>query len=110
MWGATYVKRKFHAQFLGGCGRVNRLHLPGAMSMNISAHMLCPSCRGSRMVLGQPKSTGILDARDGLFRPMGKLMFLGFQTFDVACIECGYVGTCLSEEERAGLEKKLGEA
>jgi len=23
------VKRKFHAQFLGGCGRVNRLHLPG---------------------------------------------------------------------------------
>jgi hypothetical protein len=24
------VKRKFHAQFLGGCGRVNRPHLPAA--------------------------------------------------------------------------------
>jgi hypothetical protein len=62
------------------------------------------------MVLGQPKATGIHDARDSLFRPMGKPMFLGFQTFDVACIDCGYVGTCLSEDERAGLEKKLGEA
>jgi hypothetical protein len=50
------------------------------------------------------------DAGDSLFRPMGKPMLLGFQTFDVACMECGYVGTCLSEEERAGLEKKLGEA
>ncbi len=26
------MKRKFHAQFLGGCGRVNRPHLPGATS------------------------------------------------------------------------------
>jgi len=28
------VKRKFHAQFLGGCGRVNRPHLPGVPPMN----------------------------------------------------------------------------
>ena len=29
--GSSRVKRKFHARFLGGCGRVNRLHLPGAI-------------------------------------------------------------------------------
>lgn len=62
------------------------------------------------MVLGQPKASGAFDARDPLFRPMSKPMFLGFQTFDVACLDCGYVGTCLSEDERAGLEKKLREA
>lgn len=62
------------------------------------------------MVLGQPKATGILDARDSLFRPMGKRTFLGFQTYDVACLDCGYVGTCLSEDERSGLEKELQKA
>ena len=64
--------------------------------------MLCPSCRGSRLVLGQPTSVN-------LFRPIAKPMFLGFQTFDVACLDCGYVGTCLSEDERAGLEKNFGD-
>ncbi len=59
------------------------------------------------MVLGQPRVAGALDARDTLFRPMGKRMFLGFQTFDVVCLDCGYVGTCLSEDERSELEKKL---
>ena len=62
------------------------------------------------MVLGQAKAAGGMDARDSIFRPMGKPMFLGFQIFDVACIDCGYVGTCLSEDERAGLEKILGKA
>jgi hypothetical protein len=28
--GSSRVKRKFHARFLGGRGRVNRLRLPGA--------------------------------------------------------------------------------
>ncbi len=59
------------------------------------------------MVLGQPKMAGILDASDRLFRPMGKPMFLGFQVSDVVCLDCGYVGTCLSEDERSELEKKL---
>jgi len=36
-------------------------------------------------------------------------MFLGFQTSDVACLDCGYIGTCLSEDERSGLERKLQE-
>jgi len=59
------------------------------------------------MVLGQPKATGITDARDNLFRPRGKGMFLGYQTSDVACLDCGYVGTCLSEDERSEMEEKL---
>jgi hypothetical protein len=76
--------------------------------MNISPHMLCPSCGGSRLVLGQPRATGFLDTKDSLFRPIGKdWTFLGFQVYEVACLVCGYVGTCLSEDERAGLEKKL---
>ena len=78
--------------------------------MNVSTKLLCPSCRGARMVLGQPKATGVLDARDSLFRPMGIPMFVGFQVSDVVCLDCGYVGTCLSEDERSGLEKKLRDA
>jgi len=62
------------------------------------------------MVLGQPKAAGGLDARDSLFRPMDKPMFLGFQVSEVVCLDCGYVGTCLSEDERSGLEKKLRKA
>jgi hypothetical protein len=62
------------------------------------------------MVLGSPEVAGLLDARDKLFRPMGKPMFLGFQTYRVACLDCGYVGTCLSEDERSELEKKLRKA
>jgi hypothetical protein len=64
------------------------------------------------MVLGQPESpgAGLSGAGDGQFRPMGKPMFVGFQTYPMACLDCGYVGACLSEDERAGLEKKLREA
>jgi len=59
------------------------------------------------MVLGQPKMAGAMDARDTLFRPAGTPMFLGFQVYDMACLDCGYIGTCLSEDERSGLERKL---
>jgi hypothetical protein len=61
------------------------------------------------MVLGPQEKAGFLEG-DNLFRPMGKPMFLGFQTYDVVCLDCGYVGTCLSEDERSELEKKLWEA
>ena len=37
------MKRKFHAQFLGGCGRVNRPHLPGR---NAAAWLHCSPCSG----------------------------------------------------------------
>ncbi len=57
------------------------------------------------MVLGQQQEGG--GGFDSLFRPMGRPMFLGFQTYCVACLDCGYVGTCLSDEERSELEEKL---
>jgi hypothetical protein len=59
------------------------------------------------MVLGQPRALGFLDSKDSLFRPMGKPMFFGFQAYEVACLDSGYVGTCLSEDERSELEKQL---
>ena len=62
------------------------------------------------MVLGPQEVAGFLDPRDSLFRPMGTPMFLGFQTYRVACLDCGYVGSCLSEDERSGLEKKVRDA
>ena len=58
------------------------------------------------MVLGQPQT---LEA-ESQFRPMGKPMFVGFQTYPVVCLDCGYVGTCLSEDERSELERKLRKA
>jgi len=61
------------------------------------------------MVLGQTKATVILDAGSSQFRPKYKPMFLGFQPSDVVCLDCGYMGTCLSEDERSELEKKLNE-
>jgi hypothetical protein len=62
------------------------------------------------MVLGQPKAAGILEGGDRLFRPMGKPMFAGFQVSDVVCLDCGFVGRCLSEDERSELEEKLRKA
>ena len=61
------------------------------------------------MVLGQAKTAGALDTGDSQFHPSGNWTFLGFQRYEVACLDCGYVGTCLSEDERAGLEKKVRE-
>jgi len=62
------------------------------------------------MMLGQPKTAGILEGSDRLFRPMGKAMFAGFPVSDVVCLDCGYVGRCLSEDERYELEEKLRKA
>ena len=60
------------------------------------------------MVLGPQEKAEL--AGDSLFRPMGQPMFLGFQMYRVACLDCGYVGTCLSEDERIGLENKVRDA
>ena len=62
------------------------------------------------MVLGKPKTAGILEGSDRLFRPKGKPTFSGFQVSDVVCLDCGYVGRCLSEDERSELEEQLGKA
>ena len=43
--GPSRVKGNFHARFLGGCGRVNRLHLPGADCMHHEPLYVFHGCR-----------------------------------------------------------------
>jgi len=38
------------------------------------------------------------------FAPRGKFMMLGFATYAVACLDCGYLGTSLTEEDRCRLQ------
>jgi len=76
--------------------------------MDASKRLLCASCSGARMVLGQPQAwSEILHAGYGLFRLQGKPALTGFQIYPVACLDCGYVGTCLSEDELPALAKKV---
>jgi len=44
------------------------------------------------------------------FVPKGKLMMLGFATYTAACLDCGYLTACLSEDDRSDLEKKVRDA
>jgi hypothetical protein len=68
----------------------------------IPAKLRCPSCHGDRLVLGNKGS--------GNFVPKGKLMMVGFATYALACLDCGYLGGCLAEEDRYELEKKMRDA
>jgi hypothetical protein len=70
------------------------------MKAKISPNFRCPSCRGSRLVLNY--------AEGGSFAP--KFMMLGFATYAVACLDCGYVGDALTEEDRCKLEQKVRDA
>ena len=72
------------------------------MKANLSPKVRCPSCQGSRFVLGNKGS--------GNFVPKGKLMMVGFATYAVVCLDCGYLGGSLTEEDRYELEKKVRDA
>ncbi len=72
------------------------------MTRQISSNLRCPSCQGSRLVLGNKGSTN--------FVPKGKLMMVGFATYALACLDCGYLGGTLTEEDRHDLEKKVAAA
>ena len=52
-------------------------------------------------MLGNPR------AGDGSFVPLGKLMLVGYQMCSFACLDCGFIGSCLSEEFRCKLEVKF---
>jgi DNA-directed RNA polymerase subunit RPC12/RpoP len=71
------------------------------MKSNLSHKFRCPSCRGERLVLGNKGK--------GNFVPKGKLMMLGFATYAIACLDCGYLGGALTEDDRSDLEKKVQE-
>ena len=53
------MKGNFHARFLGGCGRVNRLHLPGATMHTIIANTL-PPAQSLLVVLGFAALIGLM--------------------------------------------------
>jgi hypothetical protein len=72
--------------------------------MKISQKLVCPSCRGLRLVLGN-REVGANN-----FVPVGKVMVVGFKTYRMACLDCGYIGTCLGEAERCDLERKVRDA
>jgi hypothetical protein len=74
------------------------------MKAKMSPNFRCPSCRGSRLVLGQEGGA------NSNFAPKGKFMMLGFTRYAVACLDCGYVGDTLTEKDRSQLEKKVQDA
>jgi hypothetical protein len=67
------------------------------MKLKISPNFRCPSCRGSRLVLNY--------GEEGSFAP--KFLMLGLAKHAVACLDCGYVGETLTEEDRCKLEEKV---
>lgn len=67
--------------------------------MKTSPKLVCPSCCGSRLALGNPGPR--------MFVPQQKLMLVGLPVYYVACLDCGHVGYCLSEVHRSKLEEKL---
>ena len=44
------------------------------------------------------------------FALKGKFMMLGLTRYAVACLDCGYVGDTLTEQDRSKLEKKALDA
>jgi len=72
------------------------------MKASISPKFRCPSCGGNRIVIGNKGNWN--------FVPKGKLMMLGFATYTAACLDCGYLTACLSEDDRSDLEKKVRDA
>ena len=69
--------------------------------MNLSPKLQCPSCRGSRLVAGNPHSEW------PRFVPAGKIMLLGFAALRFACLDCGFIGDCLGEETCSKVEQKV---
>jgi hypothetical protein len=74
------------------------------MKAKLSPNYRCPSCRGSRLVLGGDGGA------NSNFVPKDKFMMLGFPRYAVACLDCGYVGDSLAEKDRSELGKKVRDA
>jgi C4-type Zn-finger protein len=68
----------------------------------LSNNLKCPSCGGSRLVAGT-------SVESWSFAPKGKVMLFGYAPIWFVCRDCGYLGRCLSEKDRAELDGKVGE-
>ena len=71
----------------------------------LSPKLSCPSCKGTRLVAMTAGAKGLGAAYPKIV-PCGKLMWVGYQPLHFACRDCGYLGMCLSEKERAELDEK----
>ena len=61
----------------------------------------CPRCRGEQLV------DGTFRARSSTrFTPAGRFMWLGYQVSGFACLDCGFVGHTLNEEQIADLRRR----
>jgi hypothetical protein len=68
----------------------------------LSPKLVCPSCRGTKLVPGQ-----FLDASK--LAPSWMLPKSRGASYDMTyfvCRDCGYLGLCVSEKERAELDAK----
>jgi hypothetical protein len=64
----------------------------------------CPRCRGEQLV------DGAFRARSSTrFTPAGRFMWLGYQVRGFACLDCGFVGHTLNQEQIADLRRRLEE-
>jgi hypothetical protein len=71
----------------------------------LSPKLVCPSCRGTKLVPGQ-----FLDASKlapGWMLPKSKGASYSMTYF--VCRDCGYLGLCVSEKERAELDAHANE-
>jgi hypothetical protein len=71
------------------------------MKLSVSPKLRCPSCHGDRLVVGEQVWN---------FAPKGKWVMLGFAIYSAACLDCGHIIGCLSDEDRRKLEKKVQDA
>jgi hypothetical protein len=71
----------------------------------LSPKLSCPSCKGTRLVAMVAGAKG-LGAAFPKIVPCGKLMWVGYQPLYFACRDCGHLGLCLTEKERAELDAK----
>jgi hypothetical protein len=70
----------------------------------LSPKLICPSCKGTRLVAGT-----FWEKQFRNFSPKGKLMWVGYSPLSFVCRDCGYLGICLSEQERAEMDAKINE-
>lgn len=71
----------------------------------LSPKLVCPSCRGTRLVAG-----AFWEKQFRNFAPKGKMMWVGYSPLSFVCRDCGYLGICLSEDERSELDSKIKES
>jgi hypothetical protein len=69
----------------------------------LSPKLTCPSCKSSKLVAGR-----FWEKQFRNFAPAGTMMWVGYSPLSYVCRDCGYLGICLSEKERAELDEKLG--